>query len=65
MLKLDCFCKVTDTLRIAKKLHPKEKNSLDALCKRYSVDNSARTVHGALIDAEILAFTQKFLIQIE
>ena len=67
---LDCFCKVTDTLRIAKKLHPKEKNSLDALCKRYSVDNSARTVHGALIDAEILArvyskMKPKNLIQIE
>ena len=52
---LDSFCKVTDTLRIAKKLHPKESNSLDALCTRYSVDDSARTVHGALIDAEILA----------
>ena len=42
---LDCFCKVTIHFEL-QKLHPKEENSLDALCKRYSVDNSARTVHG-------------------
>lgn len=52
---LESFCKVTDTLKIARKLHPRESNSLDALCLRYSVDDSARTVHGALITAEILA----------
>ena len=48
-------CKVTDTLDMARKLHPGKKNSLDALCKRYEIDNSARTYHGALLDAQILA----------
>ncbi len=48
-------CDVLDTLVIAKHKHPGQKNSLDALCKRYSVDNSQRTLHGALLDAEILA----------
>ncbi|MDA8092526.1 MAG: DNA polymerase III subunit epsilon [Betaproteobacteria bacterium] len=46
---------ITDTLRMAKDLHPGQKNNLDALCKRYSVDNSARTLHGALVDAQLLA----------
>ena len=46
---------ITDTLRMAKELHPGQKNNLDALCKRYSVDNSARTLHGALVDAQLLA----------
>ena len=46
---------VTDTLRMAKELHPGKKNNLDALCDRYFVDNSSRTLHGALLDAEILA----------
>ncbi|MCC7413067.1 MAG: DNA polymerase III subunit epsilon [Gammaproteobacteria bacterium] len=52
-----CFadlCTVTDTLELARQLHPGQRNSLDALCKRYEVDNSARTLHGALLDAEIL-----------
>ena len=46
---------VLDTLRLARKLHPGQKNDLDSLCRRYSVDNSNRTLHGALLDAEILA----------
>ena len=46
---------VLDTLLLARKLHPGQRNSLDALCKRYFVDASKRDVHGALIDAELLA----------
>jgi len=46
---------VCDTLRMAKELHPGKKNNLNALCDRYGVDNSHRTLHGALLDAEILA----------
>src|SRR5215813_8385970 len=46
---------VTDTLRMARDLHPGKRNSLDALCERYEVDHSARTRHGALLDAELLA----------
>jgi len=46
---------VLDTLRLARQLHPGQKNDLDSLCRRYSVDNSNRTLHGALLDAEILA----------
>ncbi len=50
------FCpSVIDTLKMAKELHPGQKNNLDALCRRYQVDNSARTLHGALLDAELLA----------
>lgn len=48
-------CDVLDTLELARRLHPGQKNSLDALCKRYNVDNSARQFHGALLDAQILA----------
>lgn len=48
-------CKITDTLAMAKERHPGQRNSLDALCKRYDVDNSHRELHGALLDAEILA----------
>lgn len=48
-------CSVLDTLVYARKKHPGQKNSLDALCKRYMVDNSQRDLHGALLDAEILA----------
>jgi DNA polymerase-3 subunit epsilon len=47
-------CKVLDTLALARGLHPGQRNSLDALCKRYSVDNSRRELHGALLDAGIL-----------
>jgi DNA polymerase III subunit epsilon len=46
---------VTDTLKMAKGLHPGKRNSLDALCERYQIDNSARTLHGALLDARLLA----------
>jgi DNA polymerase-3 subunit epsilon len=49
------LCKVLDTLTLARSLHPGQRNSLDALCKRYSVDNSRRELHGALLDAGILA----------
>lgn len=47
--------KIIDTLALARKLHPGQKNNLDALCKRYHVDNTDRTLHGALLDAKILA----------
>ena len=47
--------KVTDTLAMAKELYPGKRNSLDALCDRLGVDNSSRTLHGALLDAELLA----------
>lgn len=49
------YSEVFDTLAFARKKHPGQRNSLDALCKRYSVDNSHRDLHGALLDAEILA----------
>ena len=49
------LCAVTDTLVMAKKMYPGQRNSLDALCKRYDIDNSHRELHGALLDAEILA----------
>jgi len=48
-------CSVLDTLALARQRHPGQKNSLDALCRRYGVDNSQRELHGALLDAEILA----------
>jgi DNA polymerase-3 subunit epsilon len=49
------MCSVTDTLKLARSMHPGQKNDLDSLCRRYSIDNSRRTLHGALLDAEILA----------
>lgn len=49
------FCTVLDTLLLARKKHPGQQNSLDALCKRYCVDNSQRELHGALLDAHLLA----------
>ncbi|MDO9478760.1 MAG: DNA polymerase III subunit epsilon [Pseudohongiella sp.] len=49
------YCQITDTLHMARRKHPGQRNSLDALCKRYEVDNSQRELHGALLDAEILA----------
>ena len=56
MAPLDTVCHaICDTLRMAKDLHPGKKNNLNALCDRYGVDNSQRTLHGALLDAEILA----------
>lgn len=48
------ICKVIDTLPLARQRHPGQRNSLDALCKRYSIDNSHRELHGALLDAQIL-----------
>ena len=48
------ICRVLDTLALARSLHPGQRNSLDALCKRYSVDNTKRDLHGALLDAGIL-----------
>ena len=56
MAPIETVCHgVTDTLRMAKELYPGKKNNLNALCERYGVDNSHRTLHGALLDAEILA----------
>jgi DNA polymerase-3 subunit epsilon len=53
--RIDDTCGVTDTLLLARRLHPGQRNSLDALCKRYDIDNSQRELHGALLDARILA----------
>jgi DNA polymerase-3 subunit epsilon len=53
---LDSYCtSVIDTLKLAKELHPGKKNNLNALCDRYQIDNSHRTLHGALLDTELLA----------
>ena len=53
---VDTICNgVIDTLKMAKDLHPGKRNSLDALCERYAIDNSGRTLHGALLDTELLA----------
>ncbi len=49
------ICEVTDTLALAREMHPGKRNSLDALCERYQVDNSGRSLHGALLDAQLLA----------
>lgn len=49
------YCGVLDTLAMARDKHPGQKNNLDALCRRYGIDNSHRELHGALLDAEILA----------
>jgi DNA polymerase-3 subunit epsilon len=48
------LCQVLDTLALARQMHPGQRNGLDALCKRYSVDNSHRDLHGALLDADLL-----------
>ncbi len=53
--RMEDICQITDSLALARHKHPGQKNSLDALCRRYQVDNTARTLHGALLDAEILA----------
>jgi DNA polymerase-3 subunit epsilon len=52
---IEDYCQVTDTLVMARKMFPGQRNSLDALCKRYEIDNTHRTLHGALLDSEILA----------
>jgi DNA polymerase III subunit epsilon len=53
--KLEDYCAIFDTLAFARSKHPGQRNSLDALCRRYNIDNSHRELHGALLDAEILA----------
>ncbi|WP_099458778.1 MULTISPECIES: DNA polymerase III subunit epsilon [unclassified Enterobacter] len=53
--KTETFCKITDSLALARKMFPGKRNSLDALCSRYEIDNSKRTLHGALLDSQILA----------
>ena len=52
--KMSSLCTVIDTLPLARQMHPGQRNSLDALCKRYDIDNSHRELHGALLDAQIL-----------
>lgn len=53
--KTETFCKITDSLMMARRLFPGKRNTLDALCSRYEIDSSQRTLHGALLDAGILA----------
>ncbi|MEL6949724.1 MAG: DNA polymerase III subunit epsilon [Pseudomonadota bacterium] len=53
--RLDALCAITDSLKMARELHPGQRASLDALCRRYQVDNSSRELHGALLDARLLA----------
>jgi DNA polymerase III subunit epsilon len=55
LARIGDLCRVLDTLALARQMHPGQRNSLDALCKRYSVDNSRRDYHGALLDARLLA----------
>lgn len=52
---IENYCSIIDTLDLARKKHPGQRNSLDALCRRYGIDNSHRVLHGALLDSEILA----------
>ncbi len=52
---ISSICRVLDTLALAREMHPGQRNNLDALCKRYGIDNSHRELHGALLDAQILA----------
>jgi len=52
---VEACCAVLDSLALAREMHPGQRNSLDALCKRYEVDNSRRELHGALLDAQLLA----------
>lgn len=53
-IKIEQRCQILDTLVMARQKHPGQKNSLDALCRRYEIDNSQRNLHGALLDARIL-----------
>ena len=53
--RIEDYCQVEDTLLMARKMHPGQRNSLDALCQRYYISNEHRTLHGALLDSEILA----------
>ena len=52
---IESACTVLDTLKLARRMHPGQKNDLDSLCRRYGIDNAQRNLHGALLDAEILA----------
>ena len=52
--KIEAYCAITDSLVMARDLHPGQRNSLDALCKRYDISNEHRTLHGALLDSQIL-----------
>ncbi|MDP0563293.1 MAG: DNA polymerase III subunit epsilon [Candidatus Endonucleobacter sp. (ex Gigantidas childressi)] len=53
--KIEDYCSITDTLVMARSKNPGQKNNLDALCKRYQINNASRTFHGALLDSQILA----------
>jgi DNA polymerase-3 subunit epsilon len=53
--RIETVCTISDTLAMAREMNPGKKNSLDALCERYAVDHSRRTLHGALLDAQLLA----------
>jgi DNA polymerase-3 subunit epsilon len=53
--KLEDYCRIIDTLELARKKHPGQKNNLDILCKRYQIDATDRVLHGALLDAQLLA----------
>lgn len=52
--KMELRCQILDTLKLARERHPGQRNSLDALCKRYEIDNSGRSLHGALLDSQLL-----------
>jgi len=58
---IERYCRVLDTLVMARQKHPGQKNNLDALCKRYEINNSQRSLHGALLDAQILAEVYLFM----
>ncbi len=60
-IKTGEICSIVDTLVLARQLHPGQKNNLDALCRRYGIDNSHRELHGALLDSEILADVYLFM----
>lgn len=53
--RIEAHCAITDTLKMAKEMRPGQRNNLDALCRFFQIDNSGRTLHGALLDAELLA----------
>ena len=53
--KIETLCDINDSLVLARQMHPGQRNTLDALCKRYDIKNEHRTLHGALLDSEILA----------
>ena len=55
LTKLESVCSITDTLQMARNRHPGQRNNIDALCKRYDIDASAREKHGALLDSQLLA----------